>query len=711
MSDRVVSHNQIEMPQLPRGQELGWSVYGSQAQVSVQPISPPEVMPPQRPTRRSRRQQRAERSRQQRSAAQRMTTATPPRKAPGRVPPDAPPRSRPARKVRAATPPPRRTGSGWKFSMLFTVGISITGGLGLMSLVWLTRLPPMPECDRVSLLSPDPERLYCAQEAARSGELRDLKAAVKLVQDWTPRHPLYTESQHWLGRWSRNLMEIARQRYGQSDLKGALAIAEMVPESSPIYADAQAAIAEWQAEWEQGQSIYTTAQEALKQQNWGEASQQLLALGQLESPFWRERQMGQLTEQIFAERSSWTALQEARKQARRETPENLQAALLQLRDIHPQTHAWDAAQKERREWGRALAEMGWERWQQGDTAGAIALAQAVPTDIPLQGELDHLVHYSHAQRLAHWQIDTDLHPTPAHLWRLREAIAALQAIPASSAFHDAAQAHLADWEAQLADVTQLQMASAIASFGQRQALELAITQAGRVGLERPRRQQAQTLVAFWHDQIQRLQDQPILVRAEDIASAKTIPDLQRAIALAETIGLDRALHREAQEAIASWIDQIQTIEDQPMLDRARELAEQNQLRQAIREARKIREGRALYGEAIAAIEGWQAAIDRVLIAEDRKILDEANGLAAQGSLTRAIDTAARIGRDRPLYDEARASIQQWDAERSAFWDSQVVEEAPPAYTEPAPSSEPFYEEPVYEQPEPAYAPYSDGGEY
>jgi len=704
MPEKVVTGNRADGPWV-QGQELGWSVEGTQAQVTVQPISPPEVMPPQRGLDRICRK-RLERSR-------RKTAARSQRRPKGKKAPLVPPRQRPEAKIakpkaprRSPHPtsqPSRRSRTHWSLSLVFLMGLGITGGLALMSVFWLTSLPPAPECDRVSRFSPDTERLFCAQEAARSGELSDLKAAVELVQDWGSQHPLHAESQQWLGRWSRNLMEVARQRHADSDLKGALEIAALVPESSPFYEEAQATIAEWQSEWEAGEAIYTIAQEALKQQNWSEASQQLVALGQLTSPYWREQRMEQLTQRIFAERTSWTALQSAQRLARQEAPENLQAALVKLDEVLPQTYAWEAAQTDRQRWGQTLAEQGWQRWQEGDTVGAIALAQTVPLNVPLEGDLAHLVRYSHAQGLADWQIESGWRPSPWQIWRLREAIAALQTIPRDSALYATAQANLADWEAQLADVTQLQVASAIASLGQQQALELAIRQAEGVNLERPRRLQAQTLIAYWRDEIQRLQDRPVLVRALDIASSKAIPDLQRAIALTETIGPDRALHEEAQQQIAEWVAHIQTVEDQPILDRARQLAEENKLREAIREARKIQQGRALYAEANAAANGWQAEIDRVLIAEDRRILDQANGLAARGSLTRAIETASGIGRDRPLYSEARASIQQWQAERDAVWESWSA----PAYEEPAP----IYEEPapIYEEPLPEAVP-PEGGE-
>ena len=62
---------------------------------------------------------------------------------------------------------------------------------------------------------------------------------------------------------------------------------------------------------------------------------------------------------------------------------------------------------------------------------------------------------------------------------------------------------------------------------------------------------------------------------------------------------------------------------------------------------------ALYDDAQSAVKGWIAEIQ---IMEDRPLLIRAENLAAQGSLSAAIDIAAQIGPDRALYAEARTSI-------------------------------------------------------
>jgi len=705
MQEEVVHQNSEVTRQPHPHRELGWTIEGAQSAAAVRPIQLPPLVPPQKLM-----------TAQPGVAAPRFRYKSPPLLP--RPKPVAKPVA-PAAEAIAPSPSPspdssppsvanppqkhreiRRKDPGLRMSLLALMGLGISGGLGLLSLVWLTTLPPMPQCERVSAISPDTEQLYCVREAARSGKVADLKTAVELVQDWTPNHPLYSESQQGLTQWSQTLLEIARQRYQDSDLKGALEVAGLVPESSSLYEDAQVAIAEWQGEWEQGEEIYNIAQEALADQVWHIASEQLVALGQLKTPYWREHRMAMLTNQIFAERSAWTALLTAQRLTRTKNADNLMAALAKLEEIDPQTHAWDAAQEERQEWSTALAEMALKYWQDGQTERAIALAQAIPINGTLDAEGENLVRFGHAQRLAADSQGANWEPSPRRIWQLQEAIAALETISRDSLFYASAQEWLADWQAQLADAQQLQLANAIASLGQRPALELAIHQAAQVESDRPRRQQAQTLIAHWTQQIERLQDMPMLALARQRAAGGTITDLQAAIALAMRIDVSRVLHRNAQEEIGAWSDEIERIEDQPILDRARQYAKDGDLRRAIQEAQKIGEGRSLHTEARQQRDAWQAQIDRVRIAEDRKILDEATSLASRDSLTRAIEVASQIGRDRPLFGEAQGAIAQWEAEREMIWDMWEAQEAAPSYEEPG-YYDSGYSDPGY-APDPGY---------
>jgi hypothetical protein len=156
----------------------------------------------------------------------------------------------------------------------------------------------------------------------------------------------------------------------------------------------------------------------------------------------------------------------------------------------------------------------------------------------------------------------------------------------------------------------------------------------------------------------------------------------------------RSTYMTAQRQRGAWIAQIQTIEDKPILNEARGIAQSGQLGKAIQVANKIRPGRALYAEAQGNIGGWAAELRAI---EDRAILARAENLASQGSLTRAIETASQIS-DGVVAPEARSSISEWTQQRE-----EVRRSAPPpepAYAESTPPPEPTYSEPAL--PEPAY---------
>ncbi|NET36598.1 MAG: hypothetical protein F6K19_31985, partial [Cyanothece sp. SIO1E1] len=176
------------------------------------------------------------------------------------------------------------------------------------------------------------------------------------------------------------------------------------------------------------------------------------------------------------------------------------------------------------------------------------------------------------------------------------------------------------WELQLQDVTRLQLAQTTANLNLRSAFKWAIAQAQQIEPDRPRRSQAQTLVAHWHQEIERIEDGPYLLQARQLAQSGTISSLQAAITQASQVPMGRALRAEAQGLIYAWNYQIETLEDQPLLDQAWALARQGRRNAAIRQAAKISSGRALYPKASGAISHWRREIRQVQRARERAIL-------------------------------------------------------------------------------------------
>jgi soluble cytochrome b562 len=574
-------------------------------------------------------------------------------------------RRKPVRRSRSRYP--------WGWSFLFFGALGVFGTVSAVALVWLTSLPPLPDCKNISPLSADMERLYCAREAIRSGKVADLVAGVDLVKGWTADRPLYNEAEQLMKDCSVALMAIAQSTVEQNKLDEAMKIAASIPANSPLYADAQTAIVTWKDEWTQGEAIYATAQAALKAQQWNEAAAQVPVLGRLNSLYWRRDRASDLTQEILAERGSREMLSRAQTLAKRGQLDNLGDAIALVAEVDPDTLAAAEAKANLTTWSQSLLAVAMQRWQQGELDGAIALAQYIPPDLELDETSRDLVRFSHAQTLINEHAH-QMGPSVQHIWGLMEAVALIRGIAPTSPLYATVQAKRQDWQDQIQDLTQLQFATLTAHLGQRTAYELAIAQAATIAADRPKRLQAQTLIAHWQQQVERIEDQPYLLTARTLAEPGTIPALRAAIAFAQQIPVSRSLRLDAETAIADWNRQIETIEDQPLLDEARTLANQGKLRDAIQAAAKIRSGRALYAQARTAIASWKAEIRATQIAQDRKILDKAASLAALDRLTLAIETASQIGSDRPLYGEARAAIAQWQGERNAIWETWADQE-------------------------------------
>lgn len=99
-----------------------------------------------------------------------------------------------------------------------------------------------------------------------------------------------------------------------------------------------------------------------------------------------------------------------------------------------------------------------------------------------------------------------------------------------------------------------------------------------------------------------------LAKARNLANAGDVEGLRAAILEARQVLFGTPRYDEAQQAIATWREQINAIEDYPYLARARQIASQGDLESieaAIQEARRIGWGRPLYTEAHQQIEIWQ----------------------------------------------------------------------------------------------------------
>jgi hypothetical protein len=587
----------------------------------------------------------------------------------------------------------------WTFILgsIITIALGTAGG----AVWWLTKTPPAVQCDKIATWSTDSERLDCAQIAADTGNPEKILNSIALVEDWEMGHPMYKRAQRSLQQWTEQLLIVARDKLEKQDLDGAIAIAKKIPKTSPLYNDVQQEMAGWLEARNIGQKLYEKVQAALKKQAWDDAGVALAKLANVNDPTWQKRLI-ELRKQLETEKLAGVTLKQAREFAKSHSPEQWGSAIALTDPINRKTFVWETAQKDIAQWRGKVFDLAIAQLlKQKQPERALALVKTIPANIDLSDEQRQFVHLAQASAIASNRENT---PILQQLGRLAMASQLLGQIPEGSRFREQAMALLPQLEGHSEDVVQIEVARSIARLGPLPFVQEAIAQAEQVSSKRPRRVQAQTLIAQWKKESQRLEDAPLLAQAEQFSKVGGIAGLWQAAGLMDRVSKGRSLFNEAQKRKGQWIAQAETLEDQPILSQARSQANSGNLSQAIQTARRIGSGRALYGEAQRDIYGWS---DQIQAIADRDIMDRATALAAKGNLSQAIDTASGVS-SSAVIGEARSAISQWSAERESIRRSQAPPEPAPIEPgrqniDPIAPTEPEPAPPTAEPPSPAAA--------
>ncbi|VXD21364.1 hypothetical protein [Planktothrix paucivesiculata] len=601
---------------------------------------------------------------------------------------------------------------GWPF--LWLIVLLGFGTMGTGALLWLLTMPPVPNCDDISSLSPDSEHLYCADMATKSGKIEPLRQAFALVASWPADHPLQGLAQQKMKEWSQTLIAIAEQKIETGNLEDALAIVKIVPKNTPAYESVAIAIDGWKNNWDRGQKIYDQAKKAMQALDWKQAFEYAQALSQLNNSHWSEKRFNEIMDRLSLERQGNQRLNEARELAKENTPEKLAEAIALANQIDKKLYIQAGAIKEIKNWSRSLLDLAAKQLEEKNLDGLTTIASLVPNYSPLYSEAQNLILMAQVKALSWNQASSKpIWQQMAILW---EGQATLDKMGNRPLPYEQAKVTSKEVSGQIQDLVNLQLATAVANVQHPLALQLAIDQAQMITPQQPRRVHAQTLVAHWRKEIQRLEDRPYLALAQRLAQTETPEGYTQAVQQARQVALGRPLRVEAQTLIAEWNKRIEIIEDQPLLNEALALAKAGNLSAAIDKASKIGNRRALHKQAQDKISGWVATVQT---AEDRPILDRAYNLAKKGNLSGAIAEASQIRYGRALYSEAQGVVAGWVAERDAsiarqapveparsvYQDSYSNDSGNSNYSEPS-YSEPSYSEPSYSEPsysEPSYS--------
>ncbi|MCL2931775.1 MAG: hypothetical protein MGG11_05670 [Trichodesmium sp. MAG_R03] len=558
----------------------------------------------------------------------------------------------------------------WAWQLMWWSIAASFGITGATALLWLLVNPPQANCEKISLLSADGKRLFCANKAAESRNLEKLEKALNLVESWPEEHPLYQLGEQMTGEWTKLIIFVAYQKIREGNLQGALDAVAKIPKDSPAYPRVEEAVGDWKKQWAEGQSFYEKATAALKAMNWNKASDYSLTMSKLDNVYWQTTKYRELLERIVLEKKAWQVLKDARYLIYRETVDEYEEAIALANKIDPSLYIRAEADKYIDKWVSNLIEIATEHIEAKDIKRAITAVEYIPSGHKLKKEAQDLILLGHA-KAATWK-KFEEGSQINNIVALIEGKAIAAQITSDSPYYKQAQTQVKQLQQQLEDLTRIQLAQAIARIGQPPGLQLAIDHAQMVGLKQPKRIQAQTLIAKWRKDILKIEDRPYVTLAKQLAKQKTVDSYKRAIKQASYVALEHPLRIEAQTLIAEWNKRVQIIEDSPLLAEARALAKEGNLGQAIDVAYQIEQGRALYKEAQDEIYQWTTELE---IAQDQPILNQAYSLAQQGSLTAAINKAYQIGYGRTLYYEARDAISRWESQLNAIWAAQQAEKA------------------------------------
>lgn len=307
-----------------------------------------------------------------------------------------------------------------------------SGVLGIWAMAWLTRIPPLPNCEDITTSSSANNRLICAQAELQSGSAKNLAHAIQLTANWPTNNPLYTEAHPVLMEASQRLLKKATAKVHQGDLATAVEWANQIPLDTPLRQTAQATIWDWQQEWKKGTSLESTIEQAITARDWVAADDSLQQLKLLASDYWLSRRHGELQTAMVREQTAWAQIEQAQALANTGDPEKIGDALVIAQRVDLTSRAWKKAQEDIDRWSQNLLLYSFQRWELGDVEGAIATVQKVPPDPNLAPEARDLIRFSHAKQLA--DKSTQHQPGYMQLFHLMEAIRAVENIDTDSTF-------------------------------------------------------------------------------------------------------------------------------------------------------------------------------------------------------------------------------------------------------------------------------------
>ncbi|PSB13875.1 hypothetical protein C7B69_19700, partial [filamentous cyanobacterium Phorm 46] len=443
-----------------------------------------------------------------------------------------------------------------------------------------------------------------------------------------------------------DILRLGNSSFQEGRLEDAIAIARKVPQTVPAYATVQKQIEKWQSIWSDAEKIYRAAEDHLRQEEWTLAFRQATLLLDSGNTFWESAKYEELTKVIEATKAEGNKLVKARNTASGGSLDNLVTGIKLAQGIGQNSYLYQSANKLIAQFSQKIMALAQKRLQAGDWQQATAIVNQIPESGNLKEQVEDFKELATATAQA----------TTGSVDGLSKAIELAQKLNSGRPLYKQAQDLVGRWQQEMADVKVLELASRLAAPGGVKDLRAAIAQLQTVPESNPRRTEVRSQISRLSRQIELLEDSPFMQRANDLANTGDPNSLEAAVAQASRIGQGRALYGEAQGKIQAWIERRQRLQDQPFLERAQQLAARGNLAEAIDMARRIRSGRGLYEEARSNIRNWESQF------QGEQGLQSARQAARAGTadaLQSAISIALQVPDSSSLSSQATEAIDEW----------------------------------------------------
>ncbi len=398
--------------------------------------------------------------------------------------------------------------------------------------------------DLVQIAKADSAKLDEARQLVKTTSMKPLLQAIAIANKIDPKSFAHTESQTIIGMAAKQMLKLARAKFDSNDWKGAIEIANQIPEAPEVKTELQDLQSLSQAQTHAVNGTISELETAISLVQGIKSDSTLFGKMQQSSSKW------QLEIQDLA------TLQRARSLASTGTVKDLQTAITEAQRIPGSDPRGKEAAQLATEWRKQIETVEDTPYlQSAETLAASGTVQGVQSAVAQLNQIrpgralypqaqEKIQQWTAALQRAEDSPILEQAESLATTGDLNAAIAMAQKIRRGRAMYAQTQERVRDWQAQLQASANLAGSQKIANTGTPEALLSAIQMAARVPKSSTLRAQARLSMDNWGSQIL------------EIAQSTATSDLNRAIAIAKSIPSNTSSYSTAQTFIQQWEQQL-----------------------------------------------------------------------------------------------------------------------------------------------------------